>query len=107
MKDASIIISEQSVKEIVNNISSSKEEIKKSFDRINKLVSNVSEFEWWVGTSSDAFVQKHQELAQNYPKIDAKLQSYIDFLNKVVADHQAQENTLKTNIANSDGILDM
>lgn len=107
MKDASIIISEQSVKEVVNNINSSKEEIKKSFERIEKLVGNISEFEWWVGTSADAFVAKHKELSQNYPKIDAKLQSYIDFLNKVVADHQAQENALKSDIQNSNGILDM
>lgn len=100
-----IVISESTMREIIQNISNSQKKIADSFQKIQAYMKDAAAQTAWEGTAYDAFLGKMQILEQNFPKINEKLLSYINFLEVVLQKYGKEENSLKSKVENSDGIL--
>ena len=97
MNNRIFIANSDSFEASIKSFEESFKKICEIFENQDKNMEQINSTEVWTGIVQKSIYEKYIEMKNSYPVIEESLNTYIDFMKKVLTDYRRAENEIDRN----------
>lgn len=104
--DRSIVVNSDRLEDSITKFNDKIIKIDETLEKIEKLITKVNNDDLWKSSTSEEVYDSFLELKKTFPKINAELNVYSEFLKEILKDYkeeeEKQEKVIEENTTNLD-----